>query len=465
MSVTAKLRRLRRIGFVALILPPFSIIQAQTPPAVSTTVLEGPEGGAEAFEPSLAIAPTDPDRIAVGAMYGIPMGRGGRDVWVWNSSDGGRKWTGARRPPPVLKGQPSNWSPDVIMGFAEDGAVLVTSMGGSITPKTGGLGGIYVTRQEGRGEPRFGDAVEVMSNRYIDPSGKAILHDKPWMIVDHDPASRHRGFVYVTTGALEVEKIPDIRGSQPAKILDSQVVITVSRDGGKTFGPVQTIARSAFANHLAIGKGGSLDVVYTSWGAKSGLFYRRSTDGGRSFDAPVTIVTAPAGEVIGIPTVAARPNGALMACWSQSRDEERVTQIVCASKPAGGAWRPPGRPSVMVPAASRPGWPMLAGSARGWSLILYLTDASQTEVAVFRSGGADNFAKAMTLAKAPGVGLDQLCLTVDCRRYRTDKFAVGDYVGLAVNGSRLAAAYILPRPGKSVVGSAAVYVSTWDESR
>src|SRR5262249_45169365 len=42
------------------------------PPIVSTTILPGPEGGKEAFEPSVAIDPADPNRIVVAAMYGNP---------------------------------------------------------------------------------------------------------------------------------------------------------------------------------------------------------------------------------------------------------------------------------------------------------------------------------------------------------------------------------------------------------
>src|SRR5262245_9549536 len=94
-----EVRRLaRRWLVVAMAL---AACRATDAPAVPrTTVLPSPAGGSEAFEPSIAMDPTNPDRIVVAAQYGVPFARGGKGIWVWRSADGGRTWTHGQLNPP-----------------------------------------------------------------------------------------------------------------------------------------------------------------------------------------------------------------------------------------------------------------------------------------------------------------------------------------------------------------------------
>lgn len=135
-------------------------------PTVTTTILPGPEGNREAFEPSLAIDPADPRRIVVAAMYGNPGARGGRAIWTWETGAGGRSWTSSRMRPAMVGTKPASWAADVIAGIAGDSAAVVTSMAGADEPKTDGLGGIIVSRRA-RGDSSFGVPVQVMRDQFI----------------------------------------------------------------------------------------------------------------------------------------------------------------------------------------------------------------------------------------------------------------------------------------------------------
>jgi hypothetical protein len=237
--------------------------------------------------------------------------------------------------------------------------------------------------------------------------------------------------------------------------------------------------------HLAIGAGGALEMIYPRpvgvVGAADAIFHVRSTDGGATFGLPVKIVAAGRETTLELPTVAARPNGDLLVCWGQGalgggrilpgysevparfRTDEHANQVRCAEKRAAHEWAP-GQPALDLLAGTTPGWPTIAGTADGWYLLLYLADSKGTEVALFRSHGGP-FVKVATLATAPGLGPDRVCFSAvtSCARTQSDTFRPGDIVGLAAQGGRLAAAYVLPRPGKPLVGSGALYVSVVDE--
>jgi len=174
-----------------------------TRPVASTTILPGPEGGKEAFEPSLTIDPAKPDRMVVVAMYGNPMAHGGRAIWVWDTCDGGRSWTGGRMRPPTVASKPATWAADVVAGIGRDGATVLTSMAGAHSPRTDGLGGIAVARRV-RGDTAFAPAVLVMRDRLIDATDQATIYDKPWMTIDRHESSPYRGAVYVVAGAMDL---------------------------------------------------------------------------------------------------------------------------------------------------------------------------------------------------------------------------------------------------------------------
>ena len=92
--------------------------------ADSLVALVPPGPGVSVYEPHIAIDPSNPDRIAVGAQYGVRGGRGGRNIQLWLSEDGGRSWHTTRVPRPRLDGE---FAADALTGFHADGGLIICS--------------------------------------------------------------------------------------------------------------------------------------------------------------------------------------------------------------------------------------------------------------------------------------------------------------------------------------------------
>ena len=429
----------------------------------TTTIILPAAAGGEAFEPSIAIDPGNANRLLVGAMYGVPFARGATGIWVWRSSDGGRSWTHAPLEPPRMPGGLApTFAADVITAFAQDGAPLLASKADAPP-----LGGTFLSR--------FGvdtssvASVPVYRNFVDSAAGYRVLHDKPWLVVDHNERSSHLGSIYLSVGAVKA-------GLGPAGVnvnwtlLGSQQLLSYSRDGGRTFSsPIIIADSSAFGGYLAVGPTGSVEVVYVRIknrdGAADAVIHRRSSDGGVTFEPPVTVVAMRGDTLLELPVVAARPNGDLMACWSEGvRSDERSNRVRCAVR-TSSAWSASYDIASALPPDVVPAWPALVGTERGWYLMLYLVGAAGTEVALFRADALGEFAKIATLSVMDGLGADRFCVAsaTPCRRTRKDAFVIGDYVALAANRGRLAAAYVFPRTSSSTAGSAAIYVTTLAE--
>jgi hypothetical protein len=430
--------------------------------ALNTTVL-APAAGGEAFEPTLALDPANPDRILVGAMYGVPFGRGATGIWVWQSNDGGRTWTDGRLDPPRWSGgaEPTS-AADVIAQFGTDGSPLVATMAGA-DPDPGGT---FVSHLSPSIAPP--PAITVYRNTKDSATRLTTLHDKPWLVVDHADGSPYRGSVYLSNGALVMDPGPAGIGKGWNGPLRSRLMLSYSRDSARTFTTPTLVDDSAFGGNLAIGSKGALGISYvrikTKDGGADSVFFRQSTDGGVTLGRKETVAAMTGDTLLELAVLAARPNGDFLDCWSQGdRTQERTNQVRCALRTADGRWTAVrGLDSAIGPDVV-PSWPTVAGTARGWYLLLYLTGKTRTDVALFRSVDGHAFAKIATLATAEGLGADRFCVAgaTPCRRTRTDGFSIGDYVTLDARAGRLAAAYVFPR-GTSA-DSAAILVTTLAE--
>jgi hypothetical protein len=458
--------------FVPLVVP-FAVASAQTPPKVWTTVLPDPDSG-KAYEPFLALDAANHKRIVVASM--VKDGRVGH--WLWETSDGGLAWTSRPMPDFVVEGKPAEAGADMMVDAARDGTILLGAMGGFRGPDL--TGGIFVGRRAAAGNG-FSRSVLVVPNRKDPATGDEVIHDRPWMLVDRTSGSPYRGTVYLTVGT---RPIPAGKGLAPAPT-GWNIVLSTSKDDGRTFSPPRTIVDSAMYGQMATGPGGALEMVYPRpvgvVAEADGIFHVRSTDGGASFDRPVPIVVATGDTMLELPTIAARPNGDLLACWSEGvvgpshviagystsparfRIDEHANTVRCAERRGTGAWRA-GRPAIALPPGTTAGWPTIAGNATGWYLLLYLSDASHTEVALFRSRGSEEFGKIATVATTPGLGVSHICFSAAaaCMRSRSDDFRPGDVLAMVAEPDRLVAAYVLPRPGKPLVGSNALQVALVD---
>ncbi|HEY7565960.1 MAG TPA: hypothetical protein VH762_00195, partial [Gemmatimonadaceae bacterium] len=398
-------------------------------------------------------------------MYGVAFARGATGIWVWRSSDGGRSWTDGPLEPPRMPGvgvMPT-FAADVITAFAQDGSPLLASKADAPP-----LGGTFLSRFGS--DIRTVTSVPVYRNFVDSAAGHRVLHDKPWLVVDHNERSPFRGSIYLSVGAVTaglgaagVNVNWTLRGSQQ--------LIAFSRDGGRTFSSPTVLGDSSvFGGYLTVGPAGSLEIVYVRIknrdGSGDAVFHRRSIDGGVTFETPVTVVATRGDTLLELPAIAGRPNGDLLACWSQgTRSDERSNQVRCAVRKLGEEWSAPHSMESALSPDVVAAWPAIVGTERGWYLMLYLVGAARTEVALLRGETLGTLSKIATLSVMDGLGSDRFCVAsaTSCRRTRTDAFAIGDYVALASNRGRLAAAYVLPRTSASPGGGAAIYVSTMAE--
>jgi hypothetical protein len=444
------------IGAAACTTPP--------PPAPVTSVLFPP--GGEAYEPTVAIDPANPDHLIVAAMNGMPPVGKSTGINAWSSLDGGRTWQGAGLATPRLAGTagPQVFGADVVAAFTADGTPLLASMSG-----VGESMGVFLSRVPGGFDSAT--AVPAFVNSRDSATGATTMYDKDWLIVDRRADSPRRGTVYLSTGAIVMAALPDKLGNPWQGPLVSRIDLRASDDGGLTFGPTVTVsADSAFSAQLAVTTGGALEVTYARLvdkrGAAMGVFHRRSTDGGATFgpEAPVAVMTGDT--LLDSPVLAGRPNGDLLACWSEgNRADDRSNQVRCATRPAGGSWSASRPVDPALPAGVAEAWPALAGTDRGWYLGQFVVTASRTEFVLYRSDDGAAFERVGVLGAVDGVGLDHFCTNAvtPCRRSRPDGFTQGDYTALSVSGERLAAAFVLPRVLAPTPDSGAVHVTVMPE--
>jgi len=447
---------------------------ADSQATVHTTVLPA-AGGATTWEPTLAIDPSNPDRIIVGSMYDLAP-RGFR-IWMWRTGDGGKTWaSGLLDPPrmPKVDIEPK-WGADVVAGFAEDGTPVVTTMSG-VDELGGDTVGTFVSRFPRSPVLLAPTSVAPVFLHSVDSAARRrVIYDKPWLVVDHQLRSSHRGTIYVSSAAMTTG-MGIAGGGRAWTIYASRLVLAASRDGGRTFGAPVVVADSSFGGELAVGANGALETTYLHLiggrtdGAGDAVLHRRSTDGGKSFGPPVSVATLKGDSILDLPSLGARPNGDLMACWSQwSRTDESHNQVRCATRTAGAAWSTPHGIDAALPPGTAAGWPAVVGTESGWYVMTYVTGRTRTEVVLLRSADGATFSNVATLAGAEGLGNDRFCLTAvsTCHRKEKGKFSIGEYVSLDARRGRIAAAYVLPRPDsvstRARRGTPAVYVTTLAE--
>ncbi len=426
--------------------------------AVETVILPA-STDAELREPALAMDPANPKRLLVAAMYGGTQG-----IWAWRSADGGRSWRDNALEAPKFPGIEAQtvFAADVIAGFGRDGSPLLTWLHGRPA------GGTFVSRLS-MDSPAV-QSVPALSNTYDATISRHLLQDKPWMVVDHSALSPHRGSIYVTVSDMPVRDQTARAGTRWAmdEVLKSRLMLAVSRDNGKTFAVPKLIsADSAFAGYLALTPDGALEITYlritSNTGAGNAVLHQRSVDGGATFE-PVAVIAEVKGEaLLASQVIGARPNGDLLTCWSQGAPTDVRNQVKCSLRRSGQTWsKPRDIQSALAPDVV-PSWPTVAGTERGWYLMLYLAGPKRTEVALFRTPDGEAFTKVATLTAIDGLGADRFCPSLwSPLRHAAGAFSIGHYVSLDATRNRLAAAYVFPRARKAS-GPPAIYVSTLAE--
>ncbi len=159
---------------------------------------------------------------------------------------------------------------------------------------------------------------------FINPTtSPSVFNDKPWIGVDSHATSPFVNNVYVSWTRFIFE-------AHTGAYRQSPIDFVYSTDGGKTFSTPQLISGNVLygqGSHIVIGADGTVYVFWdgsTRLAALNSIYMVKSTDGGRTFSAPVavsTLVDIPTPQytsfrVNSFPAADITPSGELYVAWS-----------------------------------------------------------------------------------------------------------------------------------------------------
>jgi hypothetical protein len=177
----------------------------------------------------------------------------------------------------------------------------------------------------------------------------AILNDKEWIAVDHNPASPFRDRVYVTWTRFKFQ-------AQTGAYVQSPIAFVSSSDGGRTFTTPKMISGSAHygqGSRPVVGPDGSLYVFWdgsTRLATTDSTYVVKSSDGGATWSQPKAIAPlndiAPlhgtAFRVNSYPAAAVATNGDVYATWDTETTAGSVA-VYSKSADGGATWSAPAR--------------------------------------------------------------------------------------------------------------------------
>jgi hypothetical protein len=425
------------------------------------------------YEPHVAVDPENPDRIAVAAQYGLPGGRGARSLYLWFSEDGGATWSSGRRVPrPRHEG---GFTADPLVAFAADGALLFIgdcAPSGVAEANTGlsfdrhsvptidriferwadvdlesyTTATIGVSRSEDNGRTFSGTSM----------SGVSVGADKSSVAIDRSPASPHRGAVYLTwfdqTPAVRFARSEDCgRSFSEPLVVDAWSAPQMQQVGVRPDGSVHLIWTVGSLPGIAGQQPAKTDAPAD---AGSAISHAVSVDGGHSFSATRTIAHNAGMGKVGIPSLAIDPGGHMLFVWGQTDSfpdqglrplvQPRHTLYAVRSED-GVEWSAPYALCPWLSDSVHAALPAAFGDGERWWILAYFADDDQTRVVLLRSDdNAQTFVLDCEIDQRP-IPVDEISLLgAYLLRFCDDTPQIGDYVGLAAAGNRLAAAFIFP---------------------
>ncbi|MGE3274904.1 MAG: sialidase family protein [Vicinamibacterales bacterium] len=448
------MRSLTRFSLVALVavLLAFGLearLPAQLPPAPRVVRLTPPEAQRPG-EVSVAINPTNPEHVIAVLLQGGAVGGPRITNYAYTSQDGGLTWTG------VPSGNPDGRvQGDDAVAFGPDGTAYHTYIsfdGIRVARPLKAASGIFV--QASRDGLTWAAPVPV-----VDHVNSVIpFEDKPWPGVDRVATSPHRGNVYVAWTRFDVygSDSPDDR---------SHIMVSRSRDGGRTFEPpIEISDATGDAKDSdgtlegvvpAVGPDGAL---YIAWAGPQGILVDKSTDGGYSFGTDVKVADQPEGwdlpveglerhngmPVTGVDTSNGPHRGSVYVNWIDARNGDPDV-FVAASGDGGQTWSAPVRVNDDPKGATQLFTWMAVDPADG-SLNVVFHD---------RRGGSGT-KTGVTVARSVDGGKTFVNYPLPMQAFDCcgDGF-FGDYNGIDANGGRVVAAFpVLTADGTQIVQAA-----------
>jgi hypothetical protein len=247
---------------------------------------------------------------------------GATDIGWATSTDGGTTWTHGSLPG-LTKGEGTGLydaaSDPAVAYDAKHGVWLIASLPLSATLQ---VPAVVVSRSA--------DGVNWGNPISVDPS--APSSDKNWIMCDSWPSSPHYGNCYM-------------EWDDPKNF--DEIVMSTSIDGGLTWGPAKLTAGTAegIGGQPLVQPNGTVVVPIESTVTASMLAYR-STDGGASWSAPVTIASIqfhadPGGIRSGpLPSAAVDGSGTIWAVWEDCRFRNKCStnDLVYSTSSDGVNW-------------------------------------------------------------------------------------------------------------------------------
>ena len=274
-------------------------------------------------EVSAAIDPSDDRVLVAGSNEGD-----GNAMRFYQSTDGGARWSSALS---LRLGLARSWCAygDPSLGIDSDGREYYAFLAAPFPCRTEGRGQVYVATRLGPGSTWTSPTAPIA------PPGVAQNDDKPALAVDLDPASPHRGRVYVVWAR---QFGPD----------DRRLLVSHSDDHGGTWSaPLRVSGVPAFPINSSVAVGGD-GTVYVAWDdvLQEKILVDRSAGGTGAFGpdrevAPylVAVTSAGCGRRVLIPAQPARcvgPRTTVVVDRSGGRYDGRVyvTYAALTSTPA-----------------------------------------------------------------------------------------------------------------------------------
>jgi BNR repeat-like domain len=320
--------------------------------------------GAPQNETAIAVDPNNPQVIVAGAndyvsrtwsctIAGTPcsaLGDGYSGTYL--STDGGSTWCCTATDPnhlgtlipgvERLTGGQYDAGGDPSVAFDSRGTVYYAGLGFNRTSAPN-------TVAVNRGTINNGSLTWSAPTFINQTTSPAILNDKEWIAVDHNPASPFRDRVYVTWTRFKFQ-------AQTGAYVQSPIAFVSSSDGGRTFTTPKMISGSAHygqGSRPVVGPDGSLYVFWdgsTRLATTDSTYVVKSTDGGATWSAPKAIAPlvdiAPlhntAFRVNSYPAAAVAANGDVYATWDTETSAGSVA-VYSKSTDGGNTWSAPAR--------------------------------------------------------------------------------------------------------------------------
>jgi hypothetical protein len=261
--------------------------------AVDATMLSCSTGRRTQNEPSVAVDPRNPSIMVAGSNdYCAEIQNGSGNVWAgyYRSTNGGATWSNSLVPGyPADQSSAGSASPtqgscaaagDPTQSFDGAGRLYYGFICFNRAKPTNGS--IYVARYDGDGA----NYVRTVRVERGTPSVFGLFQDKINVVADQSVGTPTAGNVYVAWARY------------PGQSANNVLYFSRSTDGGVTFSrPIrltQGLAEEQFAD-MAVGPQGAVYVTYREIAHQAPTENRiqivRSTDGGQSFSAPVTVAS------------------------------------------------------------------------------------------------------------------------------------------------------------------------------